>query len=151
MKIGQRNALHLSCCVSRDQILTRLVRLEWCSSGLQWRIEEPQLTSRFPFQFTGSKTARGLPRNQKWTPLYFSVFLCICLSQAHTQNAMRSFGMGHLYWIGIEGLEILSGLQNSTHSMATMIMTLRHSRNAERKKGEGFGVCRGTNHVLFKD
>lgn len=69
-----------------------------------------------------------------------SVYLSLSSTHTHTRNAMRSFGMGHLYWIGIEGLEILSGLQNSTHSMATMIMTLRYSRNTERKKGEGCGV-----------
>lgn len=145
VKICQRNALHLSCCVSRDQIPTRL-QLGW-KSGLvcrQRRIEEPQLTSRFSFLFCGIRDCEGVAVESKMTPF---LFFCMFVSLFHTH--MRSFGMGHLYWIGIQGLETLSGLENSTHSMVTMIMTLRCSRNTERVNGKGtWGPMRNQPHVL---
>lgn len=45
--------------------------------------------------------------------------------------------MRQLYGICIEGLKVLGGLRNSTHSMTAPFMTLRYSTNDERvRRGE---------------
>lgn len=130
-----------------------LVKLEWQSSVPSMKNRgAPVNITAFPFILWDPRLWGGCC-GIKNEPLSLFLSFCVFVSLKHThtrtQNAMRSFGMGHLYWIGIEGLEILSGLQNSAHSMATMIMTLRYSRKTERKKGEGMcGPLRNQPNVL---
>lgn len=85
-----------------------LVKLEWQSSVPSMKNRgAPVNITAFPFIFWDPRL-RGLPWNQKRTPLSFSVFLCICLSQAHTHTKCHE-----KLWYGAPLLDRYWGIRDS--------------------------------------